>query len=291
MPIAYKIYKCQNCFEPIFEPFFDFQEIHSSNKFIHNCYSIQLQQKHQNNDINNNIETLNLQELLLSIINIRLKSEDKLLLKMIVFSDNLIENALALKILIDLIDNIGTEKDQARWLFELVENEGFVDLGEISSDHWMKRAYDCSSTEEKVTKLEKEELKQFLSITEGTFGLFKFRIDKKTIYTFCYLPFDNTKTIRQDGEDKGVISFDRFSEFAEQTVKVATEKEEIQKTKPVDQSITLIDEQQVGRNSKDVNEEGIEQYIQYLATDPFMRQIIDSKQPIYSIFCNNRKID
>ena len=229
IPIAYKIYKCQNCLEPIFESFFDFQEIHSSNKFIHNCYSNRLQQKNQNNDINNHIETLNLQELLLSIINIRLKSEDKLLLKMIVFSDDLIENALPLKILIDLMDNIGSKKDPFRWLFELVEKEGFIDLGEISSDHWIKRAYDCSSTEEKVTKLEKEELKQFLRITEGTFGLIKFRIDKKTIYTFCYLPFDNTKTTRQDGEDKGVISSHRFSEVAKQAVEVATENEEKEK--------------------------------------------------------------
>ena len=29
-----------------------------------------------------------------------------------------------------------------RWLFELLENEGFVDLGEISSQHWARRAYD-----------------------------------------------------------------------------------------------------------------------------------------------------
>ena len=267
MPIAYKIYKCQNCFEPIFESFFDFQEIHSSNKFIPNCYFNQLQQKNQTNDINNHIKTLNLQELLLSIINIRLKSEDILLLKMIVFSDDLIKNALPLKILIDLMDNIGSKKDPFRWLFELVDKEGFIDLGEISSDHWIKRAYDCSSTEEKVTKLEKEELKQFLSITEGTFGLIKFRIDKKTIYTFCYLPFDNTKTTRQDGEDKGVISSHGFSEVAKQTVEVATEneekeKEENQQTESVDQSIIQIDEQQVGRIPEGANEEAFEQYVE-----------------------------
>ena len=131
--------------------------------------------------------------------------------------------------MISFMDKIGTEKDPYRWLIELVENEGFVDLGEISYDHWIKRAYDCTSTEEKATILEKEELKQFISVTEGTFGLIKFRIDKKTIYTFCYLPFDNTKTTRQDGEDKGVISSHRFSEVAKQAVEVATENEEKEK--------------------------------------------------------------
>jgi hypothetical protein len=212
---------------------------------------------------------------LLSVINIRLKSEDKLLLKMIVFSDDLIENALSLKILIDLMDNIGTEKDQDRWLIELVENEGFIDLGEIkSSEHWIKRAYNCPSTQEKVSKLEKEELKQFISITEGTFGLIKFRIDKKTIYTFCYLPLDNAKITRQEeGEYQGTFSSHLFSPFAEPAVVAAEEekeKEENQQTESIVQSIIQIDEQQVGRKSEGANEEAIEQYIQQLAADPVM---------------------
>ena len=44
--------------------------------------------------------------------------------------------------------------------------------------------------------MEKEELKQFISMTEGTFGLIKFKIDdnNKTIYTFSYLPLYNEKT-------------------------------------------------------------------------------------------------
>jgi hypothetical protein len=196
MPKAHKIYKCHKCFIQSLEPFFDFQEIQPANKFIHSCYSNQKQQqqKHQK-DNESQIKTLKLQEMLLSVIDYRLKSENKLL-KMIVFPDDLIENALSLKILIFFMDIIGTEKDPWKWLFELVENEGFIDLGEISSEHWIKRAYDCSSTEEKVTKLETEELKQFISVTEGTFGLIKFRIDNnKTIYTFSYLPLVNENTI------------------------------------------------------------------------------------------------
>ena len=98
------------------------------------------------------------------------------------------------------MDNKVPKKDPYRWLIELVENEGFSDLGEVNSKHWIKRAYDCTSKEEKITKLEKEELKQFTSITEGTFGLIKFRIDKKIIYTFCYLELDNEMTTRPDEE-------------------------------------------------------------------------------------------
>jgi hypothetical protein len=269
MPKAHKIYKCHKCFIQTLESFFDFQEIQPTNKFIHYCYSNQ-QQHPKDND--SQIKILNPKEMLLSVIDYRLKSENKLL-KMIIFPDDLIENAQYLKILIFLMDKIGgTKKDPFRWLFELVENEGFVDLGEISSEHWIKRACDYSSTEEKVTKLEKEELKQFINITEGTFGLIKFRIDKKIIYTFSYLPLDNEKT-KQDGEeDQGVISH-HFSQFAEQ---VTAATEENQQTEPVDQPITQIDEQQVAGNTGDANQ-AIEQYIQQLATDPGMQQVITQK--------------
>ena len=205
MPKAHKIYKCHKCFMKTLKPFFEFQEIHPTNKFIHNCYANQQQQQQKHKDNNNDpqIKTLKLQEILLSVIDCRLKSENKIL-KMIVFPQHLIENSLSLKVLIFLMDIVGNEEDyyQFRWLLELLENEGFVDLGEISSQHWLKRAYDNddgnnSAEEENVTKLEKEELKQFISMTEGTFGLIKFKIDdnNKTIYTFSYLPIDNEKTI------------------------------------------------------------------------------------------------
>ena len=47
-----------------------------------------------------------------------------------------------------------------------------------------------------VAKLDNEELKQFINMTEGTFGLIKFTIDNNnTIYTFSYLPIDNVKTM------------------------------------------------------------------------------------------------
>ena len=198
MPKAHKIYKCHKCFMPTLKPFFDFQEIHPANKFIHNCYcSNQQQQKHKDNN-DPQIKTLKLQEILLSIIDSRLKSENKLL-KMIIFPNDLIENSLSFKLLTFLIDIVGNEDYYPfRWLLELLENERFVDLGEISSQHWARRACDDGnySEEGNVTKLEKEELKQLICMTKGTFGLIKFKIDNnKTIYTFSYLLLDNEKTI------------------------------------------------------------------------------------------------
>ena len=119
---------------------------------------------------------------------------------MIVFQKDLVVNSLSFKLLTFLLDIVENEKEDypLRWLFELLlYNEGFVDLGEIrSSQHWAKRAYDNEgeifSRRKYYTKLKKEELKQFIRMTGGTFGFIKFKIDNnKTIYTFSYLPLDN----------------------------------------------------------------------------------------------------
>jgi hypothetical protein len=187
LPKAYKIYKCNKCLEPSFEASFDFQNINSTKECKYNCLNV----KKYNDPY---LLTQKFQQLLLSIIDSRLES-GKILLKMIVFPPRLIENALSfglLKILlVILIILTGNSNDYSligifklSEIIKLLENERFIDLGEIKPSHWAKRAYDS----EKVTNLEKEELKQFISITKATFGLIKFKIDKKTIYTLSYIP-------------------------------------------------------------------------------------------------------
>jgi hypothetical protein len=106
---------------------------------------------------------------------------------MFIFPNNFIENLLSIKILKCVLQIMGNKGEEYpyKWLIELIENERFVDLGDIkSSQHWIKRAYHndydadgnyySSLAAGKVTKLENEELKQFISITGGTFGLIKF---------------------------------------------------------------------------------------------------------------------
>ena len=83
---------------------------------------------------------------------------------MIVFPTNFIVNLLSFKILTSLYDILGNKEREDysfRWLFELLENERFIDLGEIkSSQHWARRAYDDNDNDNrkysKVTKLEKK---------------------------------------------------------------------------------------------------------------------------------------
>jgi hypothetical protein len=181
MPKSHKIYKCSKCNMSTLNPFVEYQNIYPMNEFSHGC--INLQKYEGNNDLK--IQTLKLQQLLLSVIDIRLKSEN-ILLKMIVFPNYFIENFLCMKITKFFIDILGDQAYRFNWIFKLLENEKFVDLGEINADHWARRA--CDSTPENVTILEKEELKQFISIMEATFGLITFKINKKTIYTFSYIP-------------------------------------------------------------------------------------------------------
>jgi hypothetical protein len=70
-------------------------------------------------------------------------------------------------------------------IMRLFKNERFFDLGEIWASHSVNQAYDS----EKIILSEKEKLKQFVSITKGTFGLIKFKINEKTIYALGYIPF------------------------------------------------------------------------------------------------------
>jgi hypothetical protein len=70
-------------------------------------------------------------------------------------------------------------------IMKLFKNERFFDLGEIWASYSANQTYDS----EKIILLEKEKVKQFVSITKGTFGLIKFKINGKTIYALGYIPF------------------------------------------------------------------------------------------------------
>jgi hypothetical protein len=251
----YKIYKCYKCFVQTLKPFLKLNEIHPANKFIHYCYSNRQQQQKQHRDNDPLIDTSRLQEFLLSNIDFIVQSENKIL-KVMVFPEILIKNGFYIKIMIHLMDLLGIGTHPIRWLLELVENEGFKDLGDIHSEHWIKRGYDCHSTEEKITILKKEELMQFISITEGTIGLIKFRLDKKVIYTFSYLRLHNEKT-KQD-VDQEAISY-LFSQFIEQ----GTEENQ---TEQLPQIIKQIDVQQVDGIRED-NDQAFEHYIEELARE------------------------
>ncbi len=181
MPKAHKIYKCGKCLTQILEPVFDYQNIHPVNGFNHYCFN---QQKYEDSN-DPKLLTLKLQQTLLSVIDYRLGSEN-ILLKMSILPNGFIENSICMELSKFFIDILKDQDYPYKWILKILENERFVDLGEINSDHWARRA--CDSNPENVTILEKEELKQVINIIKGTFGLITFKINKKTIYCFIYIP-------------------------------------------------------------------------------------------------------
>jgi hypothetical protein len=183
LPKGCKIFKCNKCLKPIFDSLFDFQNMNSI-KECPNCFNPQ-----QSNDNLTSIWT-DCQQLLLSIIYSRLESE-KILLVMKVLPNEFIENALLPSLLIIAMIKGNYDFHSIIPIFHFLEimklfgNERFFDLGEINPSHWAKRAYDS----EIISHLDKKELQQFITVTKGTFGLIKFKIDGKTIYTFSFIPF------------------------------------------------------------------------------------------------------
>ncbi|HVP82921.1 MAG TPA: hypothetical protein VMS35_07770 [Nitrososphaeraceae archaeon] len=181
MPKAHKIYKCDKCHTQTLEAFFDYQNIHPANEFNHYCLN---QQKYDDSN-DPKLLTLKLQHTLLSVIAYRLGSEN-ILLKMSILPNGFIENSICMEITKFLMNILKDQDYPYKWIFKLLENEKFVDLGEINADHWARRA--CDSNPENATTLEKEELNQFINITGGTFGLISFKINKKPVYSFSYIP-------------------------------------------------------------------------------------------------------
>ena len=76
-----------------------------------------------------------------------------------------------------------------RWLFELLTVDKFIEVGEISSDHWANRAY--NSKQGNNIGLDRNELKEFVTITDASFGLIEFKIDRVSKYMFSWIPLAN----------------------------------------------------------------------------------------------------
>ena len=75
--------------------------------------------------------------------------------------------------------------DPIRWLFELLTVDGFIEVGEIHSDHWTFRAYNSKQGNSIV--LDRNEL-EFVTITRAFFGLIKFKKDNISRYMFSWIP-------------------------------------------------------------------------------------------------------
>ena len=106
-------------------------------------------------------------------------------LKTITIPNLFIETPFPLVIL-DSLSKIYDLDDPLHWLFELLTVDRLIEVGEIDSDHWAIRAY--NSKPGKSIVLARNELKEFVTITDASFGLIEFKIDHISRYMFSWIP-------------------------------------------------------------------------------------------------------
>jgi hypothetical protein len=62
--------------------------------------------------------------------------------------------------------------------------EKFIDLGEITHDHWAYRAYNSPNE----IFLEKEELHRIAKNLHASFGFVVFEVNRSKKFMFCFIP-------------------------------------------------------------------------------------------------------
>lgn len=183
LPYGIKFYKCKGCLNEMIFPIFNFKEIASIKEFnyegfcqlFHKIYPLANLGKLLINNLLDSIKTNS--------------SWDNTVLKTITIPNLFIETPIPL-IIRKSLSKIYDLDDPIRWLFELLTVDGFIEVGEICSDHWAIRAYNSKQGNSIV--LDRNELKEFVTITDASFGLIKFKIDNISRYMFSWIPLSSS---------------------------------------------------------------------------------------------------
>lgn len=179
IPYAIKFYKCRGCLHEMLFPIYNFKEVASIKEFNYESFC----------QVFHKIYSLaNLGELLQNFLLYYIKTNpacENTPLKTITIPNLFIETPIPLIIRTSL-SKIYDLDDPIRWLFELLTVDGFIEVGEIHSDHWTFRAYNSKQGNSIV--LDRNELKEFVTITRASFGLIKFKKDNISRYMFSWIP-------------------------------------------------------------------------------------------------------
>jgi hypothetical protein len=178
IPYAFKFYKCRGCFNEMLFPIYNFKDIATIKKFNYESFC---QLFHKIYSLANLGKLLNY---LLEYIKIKAARENTTL-KTITIPNLFIKTPIPL-IIIESLSKIYDFNDPIRWLFELLTVDKFIKVGEIGSDHWANRAY--NSKQGNNIGLDRNELKEFVTITDASFGLIEFKIDHVSKYMFSWIP-------------------------------------------------------------------------------------------------------
>lgn len=180
IPYAIKFYKCKGCLSEMIFPIYNFKDIASIKKFNYESFCQLFHKIHS---------LAYLGKLLKDCYLYYIKTNptcENTILKTITISNLYIKTPIPL-IIIESFSKIYDFDDPIRWLFELLTVDKFIEVGEVGSDHWANRAYNSKQGNNMV--LDRNELKEFVTITNASFGLIEFKIDHVSKYMFSWIPF------------------------------------------------------------------------------------------------------
>ena len=186
IPYAIKFYKCKECLNEMLFPIYNFKQIASIKEMNYESICQIFHKKYL---------LAKLGKLLKDCLFYKINTDpchEKTSLKTITIPNLFIETPIPL-IIKETLSMIYNFDDPARWLFELLNVEEFIDIGEIDSDHWIMRAY--NSKQGNIIALDKNELKEFFTITNASFVLIKFKRDQILRYMFSWIPLSNNPKI------------------------------------------------------------------------------------------------
>jgi transposase-like protein len=178
IPYAFKFYKCSGCLNEMLFPIYNFKDIATIKKINYDSFC---QLFHKIYPLANLGKFL--KNCLLEYIKTNAARENTTL-KTITIPNLFIKTPIPLK-LIESLSKIYAFNDPIRWLFELLTVDRFIEAGEKGSDHWAIRAYNSNNI-----VLDRNELKEFVTITDASFGLIEFKIDHVSKYMFSWIPFE-----------------------------------------------------------------------------------------------------
>ena len=184
-PFLFKIYKCPVCFNDTPSMMGGFDSIKASNEYRYcfYCNSLPITNKNNKNTIDPKIKEFSIQKIF-SIIDRKKDLKLKLCLKSINISKD-----FQTQLNFDYNQINTNEKDNKNsnqtnipsWFQKLLVNEEFIDLKNIDENDWPNRLITSNHNSTEITR---EELVQFINLSNSTFGLFKFQKDHIIICLF-----------------------------------------------------------------------------------------------------------
>lgn len=185
-PLLFKIYKCSVCSKDTLSLFdvFDNIKISSKHTCYFNCNLLPRKNETNKNSIDPKVKVFSINKIF-SIIDKKIEPKAKLCLKSIKIPRDFHEQLkIGQRQFNDKEkDNENNNRNIPSWLLNVLLHEEFFALENTDVNNW---AYRLTGSNDNSTEITREELVQFINLSNSTFGLFKFQ----NHYFFTYLQLE-----------------------------------------------------------------------------------------------------